>query len=108
EGGVIAGSIRSLGASSIRICGVNFGGTLNVSGTTGLVLIGGDAATGPCAGNILTGPTTITGNSGGVEFNSNPVTGSPTSPRKPGSVPPPDTGPVHAENNTVTGPKTIQ
>jgi hypothetical protein len=90
------------------MCGATFAGPFTVSGTTGLVLIGGDAATGPCAGNGLTGPITITGNLGGVEFNSNNVTGTLRITGNTGSVPPPDTGPVHAAGNTVVGPTTIQ
>jgi hypothetical protein len=91
------------------MCGVgNFSGPLTITGTTGLVLIGGDAATGPCAGNRITGPVSITGNTGGVEFNSNNVTGSLVITGNTGSVPPPDTGPVHAVGNTVVGPSTIQ
>jgi hypothetical protein len=109
EGGQLAGTLRSTGASAFRMCGASFSGPVTVTGTTGLVLIGGDAATGPCVGNALTGPVTITGNTGGVEFNSNHVTGPLTITGNTGSVPPPDTGPVHAENNTVVGPKpTIQ
>jgi hypothetical protein len=109
EGGTIATQLRSTGATAFRMCGVgNFSGPLTITGTTGLVLIGGDAATGPCAGNRITGPVSITGNTGGVEFNSNNVTGSLVITGNTGSVPPPDTGPVHAVGNTVTGPKTIQ
>ena len=67
-----AGSISSTGATAFRMCGAQMSGPVTVSGTTGLVLIGGDAATGPCAGNSLTGPVSITGNSGGVEFNGEP------------------------------------
>ena len=108
EGGTISGPITSTGATAFRMCGANYSGPLKVTGTTGLVLVGGDAATGPCAGNGLTGPVTLTNNTGGVEFNSNRVTGGVTITGNTGSVPPPDTGAVHASGNTIVGPSNIQ
>jgi photosystem II stability/assembly factor-like uncharacterized protein len=108
EGGLVTGSIRSTGATAFRMCGAQVSGPVTVTGTTGLVLVGGDAATGPCAPSTITGPVTITGSSGGVEFNGNTVTGSLVITGNTGSVPPPDIGPVHAVGNTVVGPKTIQ
>jgi hypothetical protein len=50
----------------------------------------------------------ITGNSGGVEFNNNTVTGGLTITGNTGTLPPPDTGPVHVVGNTVSGPSNIQ
>jgi hypothetical protein len=106
-GATISGSLRSTGAAAVRLCGSSLSNVW-VSGTTGLVLIGGDAATGPCAGNVLGGAVSLTGNSGGVEFNSNTVTGALVITGNTGSLPPPDAGPVHVTGNTITGPRNIQ
>ena len=51
QGGRITGPITVNGAAFVRICGATITGPLTVTGSTGLVLIGGDAATGPCAPN---------------------------------------------------------
>jgi hypothetical protein len=67
------------------------------------VLIGGDAATGPCAGNSISGGADLSDNHGGVEVNGNTVRGGVTISGTGGTLPPPDTGSVHAANNTVTG-----
>jgi beta-glucosidase len=108
DGATVTGPVRSTGATLFRMCGSTVAGPLTVTGTTGLVLIGGDAATGPCAGNAFTGPVSVTGNTGGVEFNSNNVTGPLHITGNTGSLPPPDTGPVRASSNTVTGPTNVQ
>ena len=63
---------------------------------------------GPCAGNFIVGPVTLTGNNAGVEFNGNTVIGSVRITGNTGALPPPDTGPVHAEGNTIIGPSNIQ
>jgi enterochelin esterase-like enzyme len=108
EGGAITGPVRASGAGVVRMCGATLTGQLTVAGSTGLVLVGGDAATGPCPGNTITGPVRITANSAGVEFNGNAVVGSVTITGNTGTLPPPDTGPVHATGNTVVGPVHIQ
>ena len=92
------------GATVVRICGSTPSGPLTVTGSTGLVLIGGDAATGPCAGNAQSGPVDLTNNRGGVEFNGNSVSGPLTISGTTGTLPPPDTGSLHASGNTVSGP----
>jgi hypothetical protein len=96
--------IRASGATVVRICGSTLSGSLSVSGSPGLVLIGGDAATGPCAGNAQSGPVDLTSNHGGVEFNDNRGSGPVTISGTTGTLPPPDTGSVHATGNTVSGP----
>ena len=107
EGAIVSGSITASGATVVRICRSTVTGHLSVSGSTGLVLIGGDAATGPCGGNTITGQVDLMNNHGGVEFNGNRVTGAVTIAGTTGSLPPPDTGSVHASGNTGTGPITI-
>ena len=91
-----------------RLCGANVQGPLTITGSTGLVLVGGDAATGACAANTIVGPVSVTGNTGGVEFNGNNVDGPLTITGNTGSLPAPDTGSVHAVGNTVSGPSKIQ
>ncbi len=103
-GATVSGPIRASGATVVRICGSTLSGPLSVTGSTGLVLIGGDAATGPCAGNSQSGPVDLTNNHGGVEFNNNTVSGPVTISGTTGTLPPPDTGSVHATGNTVSGP----
>jgi uncharacterized protein len=71
-------------------------------------VVGGDAATGPCAANTITGSVSVTGNRGGVEVNGNHVIGSLRVTGNTGTLPPPDSGAVHAVGNAVTGPVTIQ
>ncbi|MGN6430374.1 MAG: MBG domain-containing protein [Gaiellaceae bacterium] len=108
EGATIEGGLRSTGAAVLRICGSTTSGGLRVSGSTDLVLVGGDAATGACDGNTITGAVTITDSTGGVEFNGNHVFGGLTITGITGTLPPPDFGPVHATGNTVTGKVNVQ
>jgi hypothetical protein len=108
DGASFTGPVRATGAALVRLCGTTISGPLSVDGSTGIVVVGGDAATGPCAGNTITGPVTLTSNTAGVEFNGNNVTGPLTITGNTGSLPPPDTGPVHASGNTVTGPVKVQ
>ena len=56
--------------TAVRICGATITGPLTISGSTGLVLVGGARA---CDGNTIVGPVRVTGNTGGVEFNGNTV-----------------------------------
>ena len=108
EGGRVTGPVTALGAAVVRVCGATIVGPLTVSGSTGLVLVGGDAATGPCDPNTVVGPVKVTGNTGGVELNGNSVVGPLRITGNTGTVPPPDIGPVHATANAVTGPVTVQ
>ena len=108
DGATVTGPVTASGGAVIRVCGSRLTGPVNINGSSGLVLVGGDAATGPCAGNTITGPVQITGNTHGVEFNGNRVTGSVTMTGNTGSLPPPDTGSVHATGNEITGPSNIQ
>jgi len=107
DGAFVAGPIQAQGATYLRVCGSQVAGPLTASGNTGLVLVGGDAATGPCAGNMIMGPGSLTNNTAGVEFNANSVFGPLTISGTTGTLPPPDTGSVHAADNTVYGPSSI-
>jgi regulation of enolase protein 1 (concanavalin A-like superfamily) len=108
DGATISGPLKASGAALVRICGSTIKGPLSVDGSTGIVVVGGDDATGPCSGNTITGPVSLTSNTAGVEFNDNKVTGPLTIMDNTGTLPLPDTGPVHATGNTVSGPVKIQ
>jgi len=108
EGATLSGGVDSKGGGVLRICGSTIGGGLKIAGSTGLVLVGGDAATGPCAGNLITGGAKITDGSGGVEFNGNTGSGGLTITGNTGTLPPPDTGPVHVSGNSMSGKINIQ
>jgi hypothetical protein len=107
EGGTVVGPVRGTGAAAVRICGATVTGPLTIRAIE-LVLVGGDEATGPCNSNTIAGPATVTDNEAGVEFNGNTVAGPLRITGNTGSLPPPDTGPVHAVGNTVGGPTTIR
>jgi hypothetical protein len=108
EGGRITGPVVATGAAVVRVCGAAVTGPLTISGSSGLVLVGGDAATGPCDPNTIVGPVRITDGTGGVEFNGNTVIGPLRITGNTGTLPPPDIGPVHSIGNAVTGPVTVQ
>ena len=108
EGGHISGPLRSTGATSLRICNATLGGPLTAASTSGLVVAGDDDGSVACAGNTISGPVSITGGTGGVEFDDNQVAGPLTITGNTGTLAPPDTGTVDAAGNTVSGPTTIQ
>ena len=72
QGGSIAGAIDGSGASALELCGVNVSGHLVLDGATGPVKVGGFG----CAGNQISGPTSITNGTGGLSFMNNNVSGS--------------------------------
>jgi hypothetical protein len=108
DGATFSGPLNAAGAGVVSLCGSTVTGPITISDSTGLVLIGGDAATGPCAPNTITGPVRLTNNKAGVELNGNRVSGPLTITGTTGSLPPPDPGSVHATGNNVTGPVKIQ
>ncbi|MDQ1701580.1 MAG: hypothetical protein QOF57_832, partial [Frankiaceae bacterium] len=110
EGGArgvrVAGSLSSIGANAIRICGLTLSGSLSVAQTRGLVTIGGTKAS-HCAGNVISGSVTLRSNTGGVIFVGNTVKGSLTIAGTRGTVPPPGHGPLVVDGNTVRGRKSV-
>src|SRR5262249_37309764 len=56
DGATVTGRITASGPGYMHVCGSRITGSLSVSGSTGIVVVGGDAATGTCAGNSITGP----------------------------------------------------
>jgi hypothetical protein len=97
EGGSITGTVVASAAAVVRICGARITGPLTITGSTGLVLIGGAG----CDPNTIVGPVRIIENRGGVEFNGNKVMG-------PLRIAGNSIGAVHAVENAVTGPVTVQ
>ena len=108
DGATVTGPLKATEADLVRICGTRLTGPLTVEESSGVVVVGGDADTGPCAGNTITGPVRLTNNTAGVEFNYNRVTGPVTITGNTGTLPPPGTGSVHAVGNSVVGPVKIQ
>ena len=104
EGGTITGPVRATGAAVVRICGATIVGPLTITGSTGQVLVGGKG----CEPNTIMGPVRITDTTGGVEFSGNRVIGPLRITGNTGALPPPHVGPVHADDNAVTGPVTVQ
>ncbi len=105
---MIVGRLTAARAATLRICGTSLSGPLTVGGSTGLVLVGGDAATGQCDPTTIVSPVRVIGNSGGVELNGNTIVGPledhGQQQRRAGAR----QRQVHAEANAVTGPSTIQ
>lgn len=108
EGGTITGPLRSTAATGLRFCNTTLTGPVTATRTSGLVVFGDDDGSVACAGNTINGPVSITGGTGGVEFDDNHVIGSLTITGNTGTLAPPDTGTVDATGNTVTGPTNIQ
>jgi hypothetical protein len=96
DGASVTGSVTASSGASVHICGSHITGPLTVTGTTGAVVVGGEG----CDANVVVGSATLTGNTGGVEFNGNTVIGSV---RITGN-----SAPVHATGNTILGRSTIQ
>jgi regulation of enolase protein 1 (concanavalin A-like superfamily) len=48
DGAAISGPVRASGAALVRLCGTSISGPLSIDSSTGIVVVGGDAATGPC------------------------------------------------------------
>jgi hypothetical protein len=108
EGGKITGPLRSTAAAALRVCNATITGPVTATNTSGLVVFGDDDGSVACAGNTIGGSVSITGGTGGVEFDDNNVTGGLTITGNTGTLAHPDTGTVDATGNTVSGPTTIQ
>src|SRR5262245_35494899 len=74
RGASISGPVRVSDASAVAICGTEIEGPLSVSGSVGPALIG-EPASGDCAGNEFDGPVRLTGNTTGLDFSGNTVSG---------------------------------
>jgi hypothetical protein len=103
QGAKINGSLSATGAGALRLCGSTVNGSTTITGTTGPIVIGDDDGPTACAGNKFGGSVSVTGNSGGVEFDGNTVGGSLTITGDTGTLAPPDTGSVDVAGNKVSG-----
>ena len=63
--GAITGPITSMQAATVGLCGATISGPVRISGTTEEIVIGDG---GGCDGNVITGPVSLTKNSGGAEL----------------------------------------
>jgi hypothetical protein len=71
SGGTISGALSSSGALGITICDATIGGAVSVGATKGPVVMGGSN----CARDSVAGNVGLTGNSQGVVFSNNVVSG---------------------------------
>jgi hypothetical protein len=106
EDATLHGQLTVRGGGVLRICGSTLKGAVSVSGSTGLVVIGDDEGAPACRGNSVAGSVSVVNGKGGVEFDFNTVTGPVTITGNTGSVPPPDTGSVVAVGDT-DGPGSV-
>lgn len=106
SGGSINGAITSNGSTGLRICAVNLPSPLQVSGTTGAVVIGdgGDDILPACGANTIGAPVSVSGSIAGVELAGNTINGPVTLTGNAGSVPGSDQPGVEVESNQVSGP----
>ncbi|MFG2751030.1 Ig-like domain-containing protein [Streptomyces xanthophaeus] len=104
-GARITGPVSADGARAVTVCGSVLTGPLSVRGSSGFVLIGSaGAGERPCAGNTTTGPLVVEANTAGVEVSANKVTGPVTVTGNSGAGLPPAMDAPAAEANRVTGP----
>jgi hypothetical protein len=73
EGGSIGGSLSSLGALGVSLCGARVAGAVSVGLSLGYVFIGG--GTTGCAPSALSGAVALAGNLGGVEITTTSMSG---------------------------------
>jgi hypothetical protein len=71
----ITGNLNANGAASVAICGSTIGGSVNISNTTGPVLVGdgGDDGSPGCAGNTVGNGVTLNNNTANTELGGNQV-----------------------------------
>ncbi|MFF6926661.1 ParB/Srx family N-terminal domain-containing protein [Streptomyces californicus] len=98
-GSTLDGPVQADGAAAVHLCGSRVSGPVSVSRATGPVRIGGPG----CTANTVEGPVVLTGNTGGVRFAANAVTGPLVCSA---NLPAPAAGPGRA--NGVRGPRTGQ
>jgi hypothetical protein len=106
DNGAVSGPITTVGAIGVGLCGATVSGTVSVVGSTGYVFIGGGTGTG-CARTTISGPVTLSGNSGGVEVATSTVSGPVTVINNSGNGPVEQNGafpPTEVAGNKITGP----
>jgi hypothetical protein len=93
-GGSITGPIRITSPGAVRLCGATIAGPLSISADASSIVIG-DGTPG-CAANTITGPVTLTNDTGGITMIGNTVDG-------PLSISG-SSGGIVVTGNTITGP----
>lgn len=104
EGATVDGGVQAVGADALRVCGSRVNGPLSSLAAAGVVVVGDDDGTSPCAGNTVSGPVALLSSRSGVEFDDNRVSGPVLIAGTGGTLPAPDTGPVDVSGNRVSGP----
>ncbi|MFF3071199.1 Ig-like domain-containing protein [Kitasatospora sp. NPDC057904] len=97
SGAEIHGKLSADGALALTICRSTLAGAVTVHGSSGLVRIGSAVEADGCAGNEIHGRLTVDAGTGGVDVAGNTVTGPVEITGNSGAV-------AVAEANTVTGP----
>ncbi|HUC13746.1 MAG TPA: Ig-like domain-containing protein, partial [Acidimicrobiales bacterium] len=103
DNGKVSGSITATGAVGFTLCGATVSGAVSVSKSTGFVLIGGGSGTG-CTKSTISGSVTLSGNTAGVELASNTISG-PVSVTNNSGTGPSQLGGLETEvtGNTISG-----
>jgi hypothetical protein len=103
----VRGHITANSARAVIICGTRSNGGIDITASTGGVTVGDVDGPLPCRGNDINGAVNVSGNTAGVAVSDDTISGSLTLVNNSGTLPPPDTGSVDAQNNHVTGRTTI-
>lgn len=105
SGATLAGPVTADGALAVSLCQTTISGPVTIRNSSGFVLFGaGPGGAVPCAGNAVSGPLTLTGNSGGLEASGNTVGGPAKVADNSGSGPLPADAVPGFSYNQVTGP----
>jgi fermentation-respiration switch protein FrsA (DUF1100 family) len=92
EGGTVSAPVTADEAARLLLCGAKISGRVTATNGTGPVVIGGPG----CAGNTITAPVTVTGNTAGVLIEGNVIKGPLTVTG--------NSGGTTVDNNSVSGP----
>jgi hexosaminidase len=108
EGATIDGGFSSDEATEVRICGSRVNGPTTVSNGGGTVLIGADVDDGTtyCPADVLHGPLTISSNEAGIEVEGGWITGPVTVTNNTGSAFHGSDAGAEIEASYITGPLT--
>jgi hypothetical protein len=74
QNSTVGGSVNASNPSSITVCNTTVNGSMTISGATGFVLLG-DPSDDNCPGNTVRGNVTLQNNTGGLELESNHISG---------------------------------
>jgi hypothetical protein len=103
----VKGRITANSPREVIICGTRADGGIDITGSTGPVIVGEVDGPLPCRGNDINGDVKVASNTAGVAISDNMINGSLTLASNSGTLPPPDSGAVDAQHNHVTGKTTI-